>query len=181
MLRIAGSHNSKCLREEKEGKDSEVRIIQKWDCHRHKIQLLLGSFYAYLVDRKFREEVQRQKQQRFSKFRYNDNNSPSHTTIIPWIETLVKTPIDDYRKTVIRRILSRYLINKKGLCYDDAFNVIDDWLKKCNSLKRLDSNFNFRIKNNLNYAIKSGRLPISLDTLRSERKELYDIIVSRQT
>ena len=57
MLRIPGSHNSKCLREEKEGKDSEVRIIQKWDGHRPKINLLLGSFYAYLVDRKFKEEV----------------------------------------------------------------------------------------------------------------------------
>ena len=107
--------------------------------------------------------------------------SSNGTIIIPWIETLIKTPIDDYRKTVIRRILSRYLINKKGLSYDNAFNVIYDWLKKCNSLKRLDSNFNFRIKNDFNYAIKSGRLPICLDTLKSERKELYDIIASRQT
>ena len=43
MLRIPGSHNSKCLREEKEGKDSDVRIIQKWDSHRPKISLLLPT------------------------------------------------------------------------------------------------------------------------------------------
>ena len=50
MLRIPGSHNSKCLKEEQEGKDSEVRIIQKWDDIRPRINLLLGSFSAYLAD-----------------------------------------------------------------------------------------------------------------------------------
>lgn len=182
MLRIPGSHNSKCVQRNNGIADcsTQVKIINKWNGERRAhIYLLIGSFLAYLVDQKFK--VDKQHKQRFSKFRYNNNNGPSNTTIIPWIETLIKTPFEKHRKYIIFRILPRYLINKKGLCYDDAFNVIDDWLKKCNSLRRLDSDFNFRVKDNLKYAIKSGRLPISLDTLRSERKELYDIIVSRQT
>jgi Primase X len=89
--------------------------------------------------------------------------------------------LEDHRKYVIFKILPRYLINKRGLHYDDALSVINDWLNKCNLLRRLDSNFNSRIRHNLNYAIKSGRLPISLDTLRSENKELYNIIVRKRT
>jgi Primase X len=177
MLRIPGSYNSKCIqRNNGIAADSytRVRIIQEWNRKRAPIYLLIGSFYAYLIDQRFKE-MKRQKQQ-FSKYRYKDNKWAS-ITIIPWIETLLKTPLDDHRKYVIFRILPRYLINKKGLHYDDALSVINDWLKKCNSLKTLDSNFNSRIRDNLNYAIKSGRLPISLDTLRSENKELYDIIV----
>jgi hypothetical protein len=134
--------------------------------------------YSYLVDQKLKEIKQR-KRQRFSKFTYKDSESSNGTIIIPWIEPLIKTPIDDCRRTAIRRILSRYLINKIELNYEDAFNIINDWLKKCNSLKRLDSNFNYRVKDNLDYVIKSGRFPISLDTLKSEEKELYDRIVNR--
>jgi hypothetical protein len=181
MLRIPGSHNSKCIAKNNNVTDlsTQVRIIQQWNEERGPIYLLIGSFLAYLVDQKSKEAKERK--QRFSKCRHMDNESSNRTIIIPWIETLIKTPIDDYRKTVIRRILPRYLINKKGYSYNDAFNVIDGWLKKCNSLKRLDSNINYRVKDNLNYAIKSGRLPISLATLKSEEKGLYDIIIGRQT
>lgn len=49
MVRIPGSHNSKCHNKDKE---SEVKIIQKCDGYRPKINLLLGSFYAYLVDQR---------------------------------------------------------------------------------------------------------------------------------
>jgi Primase X len=182
MLRIPGSHNSKRIIKNNNvaGSSTQVRIIQQWNGERRApIYLLIGSFLAYLVDQKFREDQQRKQQ--FSKCRHIDNESSNRTIIVPWIEMLIKTPIDDYRKTVIRRILPRYLINKKGLTFYDAFNVIDGWLRKCNSLRRLDSNINYRLKDNLNYAIKSGRLPISLATLKSEEKGLYDIIVGRQT
>ena len=89
MLRIPGSHNSKCLREEKEGKDSEVRMIQKWDGHRPQVNLLLGSFYAFLVDQKLKEtkEVQRRNN-------YLPNVSRNHNNAISWIEKLLQTPIE---------------------------------------------------------------------------------------
>ena len=59
MIRIPGSFNSKCILE---GKDPEVRIIQRWDGQlRPKINLLLGSFHAYLVDQRIKE-LQRQKE-----------------------------------------------------------------------------------------------------------------------
>ena len=47
MVRILGSHNSKCL-----DKISEVKVIQQWDRYRPKINLPLGSFYACLVNQR---------------------------------------------------------------------------------------------------------------------------------
>jgi hypothetical protein len=98
MLRIPGSHNSKCL---KEGEDSQVRIIQKWDGHRPKINLLLGRFYSYLVDQEVKEtkEVQRHNN-------YLPYVSRNHDNAIPWIEKLLQTPIENFRKTVLWQILA---------------------------------------------------------------------------
>ena len=59
---------------------------------------------------------------------------------IPWIEKLFQTPIDDYRKNTVFLILAPYLINTKKLSYDDALNVINSWLNKCDQSRRLDSN-----------------------------------------
>ena len=43
------------------------------------------------------------------------------STSIHWIETLLKTPIEDYRKNALALILAPYLINIKKLSYDEAF------------------------------------------------------------
>jgi hypothetical protein len=53
MLRIPGSQNSKCI---VAGTNSEIKIIQRWDGYRPKINLLLGSFYAYLVNQQIKEK-----------------------------------------------------------------------------------------------------------------------------
>ena len=173
MIRIPGSFNSKCILE---GKDPEVRIIQRWDGQlRPKINLLLGSFHAYLVDQRIKE-LQRQKELKVKyqiRMKKNDNDTSSRTTI-PWIELLLETPIEDYRKNAISLILAPYLINVKKLPYDDAFNIIKDWLNKCDSIKRLDSNFNYRIKYALENTIKKGYLPMKLETLKEKNRALYD-------
>jgi Primase X len=41
-----------------------------------------------------------------------------------WIEKLLQTPIDDYRKNAVSLILVPYLINIRKLSYDDALNAI---------------------------------------------------------
>jgi hypothetical protein len=173
MIRIPGSFNSKCILE---GKDPEVRIIQRWNGQlRPKINLLLGSFHAYLVDQRIKE-LQRQKELKVRyqiRMKKNDNDTSSRTTI-PWIELLLETPIEDYRKNAISLILAPYLINVKKLSYDDAFNIITDWLNKCDLIKRLDSNFSYRIKYALENTIKKGYLPMKLETLKEKNRALYD-------
>jgi len=51
--------------------------------------------------------------------------------LIPWIEKLLDTPIDDYRKNAISLILAPYLINVRKVSYDVALNIINSWLSKC--------------------------------------------------
>jgi hypothetical protein len=56
-------------------------------------------------------------------------------------------------KKVISLIFAPYLINIKKLPYISAFDIIKDWLNKCDSIRRLDSNFNSRVKLALEDAI----------------------------
>jgi hypothetical protein len=46
MIRVPGSYNSKYIDKE----STEVKIIQRCDVYRPKINLLLGSFHAHLVN-----------------------------------------------------------------------------------------------------------------------------------
>ena len=51
-----------------------------------------------------------------------------------------------------------------------------DWLDKCNELERLNFNAKLKIREGLKGASK-GYYPISLEKLKEENKELYDIII----
>jgi hypothetical protein len=81
---------------------------------------LLYYFYTHLADRKLRE---------FNNMRKNQTERFRGNTI-PWIEKLLYTPIEDYRKTAVSLILAPYLINIKKVSYDGALNIINSWLSK---------------------------------------------------
>lgn len=103
MLRIPASHNSKCVERNNNGiatgESTEVKIMQKWDKNRPEINLLLGSFYAYLVDQKLMliKEIEQQQKQRFSRYSSRSTSTTSNSVIL-WIEKLLQTPIEDHRK-----------------------------------------------------------------------------------
>jgi hypothetical protein len=80
MLRIPGSFNSK--------NNGQVKLIKMWDGNRPNINLLIGTFCAYLKDQSIKEKKLIMK------------IGPSAHTI-QWIEQLLCTPIDDYRKFVV--------------------------------------------------------------------------------
>jgi Primase X len=103
-----------------------------------------------------------------------DNTDPKDTTI-QWIEKLLQTPINDYRKFAIWRILAPYLINIRGSSTEDAYNLTRDWLNRCNSLRQLDFNPNYIIKYNINSAKKTGYLPIRLEKLKIENSYLHSL------
>jgi hypothetical protein len=94
---------------------------------------------------------------------------------ISWIEKLLQTPLDDYRKFVIWRILSPYLINIRKCSVDEAFSILKNWLDKCSKLRPLVFNPNYMIKYNINSA-KKGYPPISLEKLRTENAHLYNTL-----
>jgi hypothetical protein len=162
MIRIPGTYNSKYP----EGKN-EVKVIQKWDGYRPPMYFLLDAFHAYLLDQRIKEiKLSKRIEKKFGI--PGDKSHP-----ISWIETLLQTPLDDYRKNAIGVILAPYLVNIKKLPYDSASTIIRDWLKKCSQLRPLDANFDYRVKYCLNSAIKKLQLPIKFSTLEKKNKELH--------
>jgi hypothetical protein len=135
MLRVPGSHNSKCVRtnngELNEAK-TEVKIIHEWNGHRPTMMLLTGNFHAFLVDQKLKQQKQRDRQQRRKEYNAATGVAPG---MISWVEKLLTMSIADYRKYCIWRILASYLINIKKLHDDEATYTIREWLEKCNSCK----------------------------------------------
>jgi hypothetical protein len=160
LLRIPGSRNSKYVEQ-----NQEVKIIQRWDESRPKANPLYYHFYIYLADRKLQDfNMQRKQTQGHHTFRGNT---------IPWIEKLLQTPIEDYRKSAISLILAPYLINIKKLSYDDALNTINSWLSKCGESRQLDQNFDYTVRYALKYSAKNGHRPLKLDTLKQKNTALY--------
>jgi hypothetical protein len=168
MIRIPGSYNSKCLPDK-----NQINIFQKWDGYRPPISLLLGSFHAYLVDQKIKEmKLKRRIEKRYG-------ITSGQTNSIHWIETLLQTPIEDYRKNAIALILAPYLINIRKISYDNAFSIIREWQSKCNELRHLDSNFDYRIKSSLYTAMRKQTLPMRLDTLKNKNRELHRLLTEK--
>ena len=160
LLRIPGSINSKY--------NTEVTIIHRWNGYRPSITLLIGDFFAFLVDHKIRRERELRKiNQR--------NNIQTSANTIPWIEKLLKTPIEDGRKYTLWRILCPYLVNIKKMSPEESFLILDNWLDQCDMMKALGYNNHTLIKNKLRYV--NNYKPISHERLKKENNELYNKIV----
>jgi hypothetical protein len=165
LVRIPGTINSKSK--------EEVKIILKWDEHRPPINYLLRDFRRWLIN----EKIEQQKISSKVRGRRKSVGTSSNNTAIPWIDKLLQTPVDDYRKFAIWRILAPYFINIKGSSTEVAFTMIKDWLNKCNSLRQLDFNPEYIVKYNINSAKRTGYLPISLEKLKIENSRLHSVVV----
>jgi hypothetical protein len=118
------------------------------------------------------EERRRAKKLR-SKMTSFDNADISRTGRI---ERLLQTPLDDYRKFCLWRILCPYLINIKKISGDQAVIVLKEWLQNCDHLKKLNFNSQMEIKYRLRYV--GPYLPPSKEKLKKEQPELYQILKS---
>jgi hypothetical protein len=101
--------------------------------------------------------------------RYTNNSY-----IIFWIEKLLKTPIADFRINALSLILTPYLIHIKKLSYQESIDILIEWLKRCNSISKLDFNANDQVKSALNIAIQKRIPPMKLETLKNRNLELYN-------
>ena len=102
-----------------------------------------------------------------------DSGFGSGLSKINWIETLLQTPIADYRKNAVALILAPYLINIRKMSYQESFLIIKDWLSKCSVLRELDSDYGYTIKYSLNTAVRKQRLPMKFDTLKTKNPDLH--------
>ena len=108
------------------------------------------------------------------------NQTVNSTATFRWIEKLLQTPIDDYRRFALWRILVPYLINIRKYSAEEAYKTIKNWLDRCGQLRRLEFNPNYMIKYNINTAKRNGYLPISLEKLKIESTYLYNMLTSSQ-
>jgi hypothetical protein len=159
MVRIPGSINSK------NGK--QVKIIQEWDGHRPSIALMIGSFRLWLSTKQKKEAA---KLAEIINFRFNQNS----TGRINWIEVLLSTLLDDYRKTIVNLVLAPYLCNIRQLQFDAAFTIIKSWLELCAAQRKLDFNANYLINAALVNASKTNYKPMRLNTLRERNPAIYE-------
>jgi Primase X len=160
LVRIPGTINSKC--------GQAVKIVQRWDGQRPAINYLLRDFRRWLIH-------ERREQLRLSKNSKKAHVHTTNSTKILWIEKLLQTPVDDYRKFVVWRILAPYLINIRKCSAEEASNIIRNWLDNCRNLRQLDFSPNYLIKHNIKSAMRGGFLPISLDKLKIENMHLYNM------
>jgi hypothetical protein len=162
LIRVPGSIRSKY-------NNRPVKIIQEWNGDRVPItKEIIEEFRTWLIQKKIDQQKQRQKisnERSKSKIKFTAN-------YYNWIEQLLQTPIEDYRKLVLDLVLAPYLINLRQLSFDESYNIISSWLNKCNEFIPLDNyrNFEYRIRYELNKAINKGIGPMSIEKIKTDKK-----------
>ena len=170
LLRIPGSINSK--------NNKQVTRIQSWDRIRSPLTMeLLLEFKRYLRHKDIEVENIR--------WKYNNNfcNSNNNNCYYDWIETKVlQTAFSDYRKLIVGLILAPYLIVIKKLPYDQSYQIINEWLMRCDSLsgRKLDFDPKYLINNSLKTSAKKLIPPISLYKLKTNYPSLYFLIIDQK-
>ena len=151
LLRIPGSINSKY--------NTKIKIIQKWNGYRPPIpREFIEEFRTYLIQKKIDEEAKqnRQKIMLLKLKKLNKNATNDRNYYYQWIDkTILANPFPDCRKIIVDLILAPYLINIKKLSYEESYQIIREWLEKCNSLQKLDNYSNF-VNYRIHYALKTA-------------------------
>jgi hypothetical protein len=171
LLRIPGSINSKY--------NTKVTIVQEWNGIRaHISREFIEDFRTYLIQKKIDQQKQRQKI-----LVERSKNKVSTANYYIWIENLLNTPIEDYRKLVIDLVLAPYLINVRNLSFEESYIIIKNWLNKCNELQKLDNyrNFEYRINYALKNAINKQIGPMSKEKIKTDPaySELYQVLKNK--
>ena len=159
LLRIPGSINSKY--------NNKVKVVQKWNGYRPLIsEELLEDFRTYLIQKRIDDYKYQQKQKQNYNYRNLNNN---HLCYYEWIEHLIQTPIENWRKLVIDLVLAPYLINVRKLSYQESYKIIRNWFDKCyNPNKDNYRNFEYRIKYVLKNAINKQTRPMSQHKIKTD-------------
>jgi hypothetical protein len=175
LLRVPGSINSKCLnnRVKRLSGNIKVKVLQKWNRDRVPISReIIEDFRTYLEQKVTDQEHEQEKNNTNQHQKYSNINNQS----IERIEKLLKIPISDFRKNATNLILTPYLVNIKKLSYQQSFDILTDWLQKCNSVRKLDFKPEYLVKSALSIAIQKGIPPMKLVTLKDRNLELYNIL-----
>jgi hypothetical protein len=136
----------------------------------------LNDFLGHLIQERIDEKVEKLQRRKYQFIQVGGSNQ------ISWIDKLLQTGVADDRKNLIFWVLAPYLITVRNIEYDKAYHVIEEWLEKCDQVRRLEpdwTSFRYRIRYCLDTAEDQQRKPIRFDTFQEYypeiHKELYRI------
>jgi hypothetical protein len=172
LLRISGSINSKY--------GNKVSIVKKWNGIRSPItREFIEDYRIHLIQKKIDEDEQRHKM--LLKLKGQNNNNTNNKNYYEWIDKkILANPFEDYRKIIVNLILAPYLVIIKKLSFEESFQIIDEWLKKCALIKKLDFDPKSLINTALATAYKKQIPPMSIKTMKNNYKDLFFLIEQKE-
>src|SRR6476620_9209051 len=130
-----------------------------------------SDFRDYLIQKR-NDKIKEKKKKAYFPKKIQAGKNKSNT--IDWIERLLKTPIEDYRKQCLWRVLCPYLINIRKVTDQETFIILDEWLKRCSGLRTLDFRSNKIIEDNIKNVKQF--LPSAKDKLKDQYNDLYHVL-----
>jgi len=91
-----------------------------------------------------------------------------------WIENLLQDRNGNFGEQITAFVLSRYLVNVKQLDVDQSVSIIKQWISYPNRRKLSKS----EIRHRCNKALKDGKLPVSLETIKQNNPGSYQNILA---
>jgi hypothetical protein len=167
LIRVPGTFNSK--------NNEEVIIIQRWNGDRPPIQLITREFWYYLIQKRIDKIQEMEREQKIRAKFCNSSLKGDSANTINWVEKLLQTPIEDYRKFCMWRILCPYLINIRKMSKVEASLVLKEWLGKCDRVRKID----FNPQREVSARLKSVGpfLPSAKDKLKKEQPDLFNLLI----
>jgi hypothetical protein len=190
---------------EEDRSKTEVKIEQRWDGRtKPHILFLLGAFYRDIGD-SLKKQARKQAKARRVRFQAMTaqmaldrtlNKMPvaghiatqafgegpysqyAHTKYW-YIDKLLQTPLEDYRKLSIDLLLVPFLITIKGMSDDVATRTIMHWLQRCTVLRPLDFDAEERVRSKIIDArarlqtSHRGFLPLGEEKFEAEYSEWF--------
>jgi hypothetical protein len=155
--------------------------LRKWDGIRALVSReFIEDFRTYL------EQKVKDQENYNNNYNYKDKNnnkinkkcfsSFSNNQSIEWIDKLLQVPIEDYRKKTIDLIFVPYFIVVKKFSNEETIQKINEWLNKCDSIRKLDFNGRDRINSAIKNTLKKQIPPMSIITMKKNYKNLFLLI-----
>lgn len=94
-----------------------------------------------------------------------------------WIDKIIKEGVPDGRARLILYVISRYLVNVKGLSDDEALAEIESFIEaSCRNHGNCSKIYKSWIKNVIKSIRRGGWRPWSLETIQRKDPDLYNIV-----
>lgn len=96
-----------------------------------------------------------------------------------WVEKVIERGVPDGRSRLILYVISRYLVNIKGLQPEDAEAVIDSFIEaSCRNHGNCGKIYKSWVRNVLRHVARGGWKPWSLERLQRDDPQLYEVVRS---